>query len=1083
MFSRIKLHKYPESDRTPGLCLQAVESDGMNLEHVPSAVLSNEICLESVKQNGYAFSFIPLDKLSSAMCIAAVEQQPTVLPLVLSAIEKKPSLFSAKLIDQICMSAVTNKPAVIKKIPPQFLNDDLYVAALTKDGSTLEFILKQIPSEKLNPDWYWLALKSSGLSVLEYIPQDLQRQRLNEDDYIELIKSASYIPHNAFAHIPKEKLSFKIMLLAIEKDIEALTRVPENLSTEELNSLYLSAVKIDPRALQYIPLEKRSEEICQIALAGNQFAFQFFPPTLLTYEFCLDKVKNNGWMLQYIPKEVLETAPWAKEIYVAAINDNPQALQFSIPPNILTKNDYLEALKKDISAVKYIPDEILTSEMYVQAVKVDPSIFKKIPSDKMTDAIIIAALEQNPMLLKRVVNKYPEKLTEDMCLIAFSNQLLDSSDVFKIFEIIPTHMRSEAVSLRAVRLNWECLQFVPSTLSNLEILYSEAINLNGLALQFIPESMITKELILRGIRNNDYVINYVPKSMLDETLCRELIELQPGVVKYKPDYFTGAMLIEAIKKNSSILGGLPIERINEAMVLISVSSDGMNLGSVPANLRTEAVCLAALNNNPNALTFVPHEIQTEQMCLDIVKQKGELLKFVSPTLRTLPICIAAMEESVTAFEFVPEQFKESIVDKFTMKNIIAEHYLNYMYIPEKYRNEADKFLANIKYISIIYDRNDHELLDSQLIYTESKKGQAISICGTTNSVGDLDRLFKHLKLVGNNNELQLAYIGHANIGSKDLADVSYKQMAILCKNHPAIKHINLIGCYTAASIKLDDEKKMIRAYAQKAADKLAKEKSIDKEKCGVISSLNRNHTDKIFQNKCMSFCKNNQLSAVYVINKKTSSDASGDSYELIKVTCKNDYKECTVDVRLIPNDQVAHILDKKKTTQFPTAKKANEFIFLRNKPINESELQSFKKINKPVTTIPRFEKNHPKYKKDKATYPFLATFDVSPEQLGSSLAKKLANEIQNTPDITWDITIKGLAKAGHSDTFARDIKVARTHLHIKDYNKPFFKSQKPNIKTKKLEKERGDEAKDMQTGNEEGDSLAKKIRTTVTKHK
>lgn len=131
-------------------------------------------------------------------------------------------------------------------------------------------------------------------------------------------------------YVPKFFISTEIMQLVYKKDPTfkfakysftiRLKTNPVQYKHIEINSIYSHSyyeenkslipenysfsVKIDGNNLRYIPIEKRTSELCFSAVLENPLALQFVPEKYKTYSLCRIAVKNSGMALEYVPKEI-----------------------------------------------------------------------------------------------------------------------------------------------------------------------------------------------------------------------------------------------------------------------------------------------------------------------------------------------------------------------------------------------------------------------------------------------------------------------------------------------------------------------------------------------------------------------------------------------------------------------------------------------------------------------------------------------------------------------------------------------------------------------------------------------------------
>jgi len=150
----------------------------------------------------------------------------------------------------------------------------------------------------------------------------------------------------------------EFFLAIVKRYKDALELVPEDFKTAEL---CLEAVKQNGYALQYVPENLKTTELCLEAVKKDGQSLIDVPILLQTAELCLDAVKQNGYALQYVPKS-LKTA----ELCLEAIKKNGCALQY-VPETIQTSELCLEAVKQSSHAIRYVPENLKTVELFKAA--------------------------------------------------------------------------------------------------------------------------------------------------------------------------------------------------------------------------------------------------------------------------------------------------------------------------------------------------------------------------------------------------------------------------------------------------------------------------------------------------------------------------------------------------------------------------------------------------------------------------------------------------------------------------------------------------------------------------------------------
>jgi len=94
--------------------------------------------------------------------------------------------------------------------------------------------------------------------------------------------------------------------------------------------MWIELIKKNDMMLQYVPIDLKTAELCEIAVKTNGFILNFVPIKLRTFQLCVIAVKNNGFALSYVPKELI-----TRELCEVAIKQNKHALE-SLPNELKT---------------------------------------------------------------------------------------------------------------------------------------------------------------------------------------------------------------------------------------------------------------------------------------------------------------------------------------------------------------------------------------------------------------------------------------------------------------------------------------------------------------------------------------------------------------------------------------------------------------------------------------------------------------------------------------------------------------------------------------------------------------------------
>ena len=491
-----------------------------------------------------------------------------------------------------------------------------------------------------------------------------------------------------------------------------------------------------------------------------------------------------------------------------------------------------------------------------------------------------------------------------------------------------------------------------------------------------------------------------------------------------------------------------------------------------------------------ALQFVPEEKHTPELYLMAVQQNGQAcsmclkinalssyaLRRFRPYNRMASACVMFLKTSALLsyvllpfnimdrpWSSFPKASKENIIQELSIVTILKNNYLSRQYFPNAFTEKIKQYLHSIDYIVVNNSPEVYEVGDAQLTYIHNKqnKNKTVFPIASTNATVELNQLLQDLSKA-NNPKLHLVLIGHSTEDAIQLAGLDVKDIVDICANHKNIQDIHLLGCNAAKARKPEKERKMLEILTEK----------MQKYRYGLITAVNQtNSTD--FQKKCLKFCQKNALDGVYVINKKENGD-----YELFSMKYDKQKQTITGKVREIPQKHVSVQILKAGGQRIlfdNWEMKFNKKQMLpgrgKNNPLSFQELTQIRGL---VDTVERFEKTHPKYKKDKTMYPFLAKVEAVFEDLEPSLLKRIADELRANDKINWDITLHGPTKALHVDTTQKNFKVTKTHLYSNDYSSSLFFSGKPIIDYEKLKNERRQEIKQ-----ESKKTRAKQLKITI----
>jgi len=334
----------------------------------------------------------------------------------------------------------------------------------------------------------------------------------------------------SLGHVPQRFRTEEMYKIAIRQDVRALRYLPvidasgSLISSDLITGYWLRfgpvisfAVNQNGLALEYVPHELRTEELCRIAVAQDGWALKYVPQKLRTDEMCRIAVKQDGRPLQYVP-EPLRT----EEMYRLAVAQNGQALDY-VPGAMRTKELYRLAITQDGSLLKCVPEDLRSEELCRIAVAQDGRALEYVPLKLRTEAICKIAVAQ-----------------AGLALVAVPDVLLTGRRIWRLCGMRQT--------LRAQRKHAEEICRI-------------AVMQNGAALDAVPDVLRTEELCRMAVEQNGQALRYVPEEFRTEYICKIAIAQAGGAFFYVPRTLRNEEMRKNAAAHNKVTSGEPPEAL------------------------------------------------------------------------------------------------------------------------------------------------------------------------------------------------------------------------------------------------------------------------------------------------------------------------------------------------------------------------------------------------------------------------------------------------------------------------------------------------------------------------------------------
>lgn len=217
---------------------EAVSKNGMLLRHVPSMIRTKypTICAKALAQNPMAMEYIPQNQLSKEKCEEAFARNPLCYTHI-------PKTYLTKAMSE---RAVLVNPMLIEKVPVEHQSELMWIDAAIHNPNVLTFRVDH-NSKYLTTAVYMAALSKN---------------------------------HDAFHNIPaKYKTPSMCEMVVKENALKYYGDVPDNLKTEAMTLAYIISFSANERRpdLEKVPLDLRTQKVCDLAFARNIANYAFIP--------------------------------------------------------------------------------------------------------------------------------------------------------------------------------------------------------------------------------------------------------------------------------------------------------------------------------------------------------------------------------------------------------------------------------------------------------------------------------------------------------------------------------------------------------------------------------------------------------------------------------------------------------------------------------------------------------------------------------------------------------------------------------------------------------------------------------------
>lgn len=565
------------------------------------------------------------------------------------------------------------------------------------------------------------------MPVSDQIFQEYLKSILDED--LEGAELDAALSGDEFKDFDDKQLE-EIYIASITKNPVLIFSIPKGKQT---HSLFLAAVQINPILASALPeSEKNQPDILLLRIKHDGSELGRIPIEKRSYELCSIAIEDYWFSIASVPDEFLDESVPKNAIFISALNHAKKAFREQGAP------------------LSFIPPSKRDLDSCVFAVQRKWQEIVDVPAEFLKDPRFEYALNQCSEIIKnnwRELEKYPEKV------VSVDAYIYAAKQDWRALKFVPQTMLAtnsefdEAINAyhTAIKKNWEIINTMPPHLLNYEICL-DAMSQSIQAFTFIPKKFRTYDLCLK--KTNDILVgpfmlaelqNYHETSALTkdeyESICMQSIRLSPEYIRYVPyssrDYSLCSKLatvcpfvllnyIGDYKKDTSLnfedykkivvscIEHLP-KPVNTDAILDCVPTDTRDYNFWETLLKKDGLALARLNQHDLANLNLTKD-QYRRLCANAVIQNGMALANVPIEFRDYHFCYMSISSNALALSII-QQYKENSVitdDEFNkLCNLaVSQDGESIQYTPIEMRDYQLCFSAvksNWKSLAIIQD--------------------------------------------------------------------------------------------------------------------------------------------------------------------------------------------------------------------------------------------------------------------------------------------------------------------------------------------------------------------------------------------
>lgn len=489
---------------------------------------TNKQVLFCLKKDPTLIQYIKPDNRFLGFCKFALQESKLDIRVISILKEKYP---------HILRSLIKTFPCLLEHISDYSDYDKLCFECVSRNGLNIQYVKNQTPELQQK------AIQSTWYAYI-YI-----REPIDE------ILTHFYASNYWFRYIKQENytLDFLKKIMQTDKDYASIEDALCDLTTSDINfrrnPKYFEILEkpSDKIILNFINtglflrnptvmLDHFTDEVLINSVRKNAYWLTMISPERLTYEICLEAVKQNGDIIQNVSIPLRDY-----NLYYEAVKSKCQTLAH-VPPEIMTYDMCEKAIKQDRTCIRYVvnefkdynlcllaaqspnmrPDYILLSYQYYG----HSTIFPSFPLDIVDYDLCYECVKTNPFEIRYIPEKF---MNYELCLLAITKcgyAIEYIQNIYKTPELI--NVASQTCK--------QVVFYIPNELQTYD-LWLLSISESGYRIAQVPEKFVDDNMLLVALKT-DYNMPQQYYGRFDNyEFCKKALAIHPLAIQYiKPDY-------------------------------------------------------------------------------------------------------------------------------------------------------------------------------------------------------------------------------------------------------------------------------------------------------------------------------------------------------------------------------------------------------------------------------------------------------------------------------------------------------------------------------------------------------------------